>query len=135
MTPDIPGRQARRKNTCVTLDLLFACILVTLLDSMVDLTLVTADGKTTQIGVGEDETIENVKAIVEVELGIPILQQQLWFNGNLLGNTSTVRGTSPFSTPLPPHVCFIVWLACLVRWWCLPPVRRLPKPDARTATC
>ena len=58
---------------------------------MVTLTITTEDGRVATIAVAPSETIENVKALVEVELGILLMQQQLVYNGRTLGNEATVR--------------------------------------------
>ncbi|CAI5469943.1 unnamed protein product [Closterium sp. Yama58-4] len=50
------------------------------------LTVTTADDRIVMIQVDNDELVENVKAILEVETGIPLPQQALLFNGQLLQN-------------------------------------------------
>ncbi|CAI5968815.1 unnamed protein product [Closterium sp. NIES-64] len=50
------------------------------------LTVTTADDRIVMIQVDNDEQVENVKAILEVETGIPLPQQALLFNGQLLQN-------------------------------------------------
>lgn len=58
---------------------------------MINITVATQDGRAAQIAVAGDESVENVKALVEVELGVMLLRQQLSFNGRVLANHNTVR--------------------------------------------
>ncbi|GJP32732.1 hypothetical protein CLOM_g17330 [Closterium sp. NIES-68] len=50
------------------------------------LTVTTADDRIVMIQVDNDELVENVKAILEVETAIPLAEQALLFNGQLLQN-------------------------------------------------
>ena len=49
------------------------------------------DGKFAQIEVASGETVENVKAILEVELGVPVNQQLVLHNGKVLQNAQTLE--------------------------------------------
>ena len=56
------------------------------------ITVTTEDGRVASLEVADDETVENVKALVEVELGIAGASQQLIHNGAVaLPNASTLQ--------------------------------------------
>eukprot|EP00245_Coleochaete_scutata_P007428 TRINITY_DN22839_c0_g1_i1.p1 TRINITY_DN22839_c0_g1~~TRINITY_DN22839_c0_g1_i1.p1 ORF type:complete len:420 (-),score=96.04 TRINITY_DN22839_c0_g1_i1:511-1770(-) len=52
------------------------------------LTIVTEDDKILAIEVDRNELVENVKAILEVEVSIPLAQQRIVFNGRELQNSN-----------------------------------------------
>ena len=49
-------------------------------------------GEVISVRVGKEETVEVVKAVLEAELGIPLEQQQLSFQGQQLENQASLRG-------------------------------------------
>jgi DNA damage-inducible protein 1 len=51
------------------------------------LTVLTADERIVSLDVEPDELVENLKAILEVETQVPLVQQQLLFNGKEVQNT------------------------------------------------
>ena len=53
-----------------------------------------ADGKFTQIEVDPTETVANVKARLEAELGVPALQQLLLHNGKVLQDGAVTLATA-----------------------------------------
>ncbi|KAL5077302.1 hypothetical protein RYX36_016286 [Vicia faba] len=51
------------------------------------ITVMTADEQILNLDVDPNESVENVKALLEVETGVPIQQQQILFNGNEVNNS------------------------------------------------
>ncbi|CAH8260310.1 unnamed protein product [Arabidopsis lyrata] len=51
------------------------------------ITVMTAGEQIITLDVDSQETVENVKALLEVESNVPIQQQQLLYNGNEMGNS------------------------------------------------
>ncbi|KAH9549080.1 hypothetical protein CY35_10G001100 [Sphagnum magellanicum] len=51
------------------------------------LTVLTADERIVSLDVEPDELVENLKALLEVETQVPLVQQQLLFNGKEVQNT------------------------------------------------
>ncbi|XP_010487078.1 PREDICTED: DNA damage-inducible protein 1-like [Camelina sativa] len=51
------------------------------------ITVMTAGEQIISLDVDSNETVENVKALLEVESNVPIQQQQLLYNGNEMGNS------------------------------------------------
>ncbi|OVA19720.1 Ubiquitin-associated domain/translation elongation factor EF-Ts [Macleaya cordata] len=55
------------------------------------ITVMTADEQFITLDVDPEESVENVKALLEVETRVPLQQQQLLFNGNEIKNDSRLR--------------------------------------------
>ncbi|CAL5202409.1 unnamed protein product [Lathyrus oleraceus] len=51
------------------------------------ITVMTADEQILNLDVDPNESVENVKALLEVETSVPIQQQQILFNGNEVSNS------------------------------------------------
>ncbi|XP_058782157.1 protein DNA-DAMAGE INDUCIBLE 1-like [Vicia villosa] len=51
------------------------------------ITVMTADEQILNLDVDPNESVENVKALLEVETSVPIQQQQILFNGNEVNNS------------------------------------------------
>lgn len=51
------------------------------------ITVMTSDEQILNLDVDPNESVENVKALLEVETSVPIQQQQILFNGNEVGNS------------------------------------------------
>ncbi|KAF3321446.1 DNA damage-inducible protein 1 [Carex littledalei] len=51
------------------------------------ITVMTSDEQFITLDVDSDESVENVKALLEVETKVAIQQQQLHFNGNEIRNS------------------------------------------------
>ncbi|RZC65950.1 hypothetical protein C5167_009639 [Papaver somniferum] len=52
------------------------------------ITVITVDEQFITVDVDPEESVENLKALLEVETRVPLQQQQLLFNGNELNNSS-----------------------------------------------
>lgn len=70
----------------------------------------TEAGDLIPLDLGADESVENVKALLEVETGIPLLSQRLTFEGTALDNTRMLAARRPRG-----RLCFLVWLV-QARW-------------------
>jgi len=55
------------------------------------ITVASEDGNSTIIEVGSEEQAENIKALIEVELGIPLDAQMLTFNSKEIPDTATLK--------------------------------------------
>ncbi|KAL9273647.1 DNA-DAMAGE INDUCIBLE 1-like protein, partial [Drosera capensis] len=56
------------------------------------ITVMTADEQIITLDVDPDESIENVKALLEVETQVGLQQQQLLYNGKVMGNHEKLSG-------------------------------------------
>eukprot|EP01119_Soliformovum_irregulare_P024960 TRINITY_DN9098_c0_g1_i1.p1 TRINITY_DN9098_c0_g1~~TRINITY_DN9098_c0_g1_i1.p1 ORF type:complete len:295 (-),score=72.40 TRINITY_DN9098_c0_g1_i1:83-967(-) len=56
-------------------------------------TVASDSGDLSNFEVDENEHIENIKALIEVEMKIPLSQQQLEFNGKVLQNQDTLKSS------------------------------------------
>ncbi|PNX85244.1 DNA damage-inducible protein 1-like, partial [Trifolium pratense] len=51
------------------------------------ITVMTSDEQILSLDVDPHESVENVKALLEVETSVPLQQQQILFNGNEVSNS------------------------------------------------
>nr|GMC49778.1 DNA damage-inducible protein 1-like [Ipomoea batatas] len=56
------------------------------------ITVMTADEQIITLDVDRDETVENLKALLEVETKVPLQQQQLLYNGKEIRNAEKLSG-------------------------------------------
>ncbi|XP_019196673.1 PREDICTED: DNA damage-inducible protein 1-like isoform X1 [Ipomoea nil] len=56
------------------------------------ITIMTADEQIITLDVDRDETVENLKALLEVETQVPLQQQQLLYNGKEIRNAEKLSG-------------------------------------------
>ncbi|XP_071693564.1 protein DNA-DAMAGE INDUCIBLE 1-like [Rutidosis leptorrhynchoides] len=56
------------------------------------ITVMTADEQIITLEVDPNESVENLKALLEIESRVPLQQQQLLFNGKEMRNTETLSG-------------------------------------------
>ncbi|KAL7591012.1 protein DNA-DAMAGE INDUCIBLE 1 [Lactuca sativa] len=54
------------------------------------ITVMTADEQIITLEVDRDESVENLKALLEIESQVPLQQQQLLYNGKEMGNSETL---------------------------------------------
>lgn len=54
------------------------------------ITVMTADEQIITLEVDRDESVENLKALLEIESQVPLQQQQLLYNGKEMGNAETL---------------------------------------------
>ncbi|KAJ0874479.1 putative DNA damage-inducible protein [Helianthus annuus] len=56
------------------------------------ITVMTADEQIVTLEVDRDESVENLKALLEIESQVPLQQQQLLYNGKEMRNAETLSG-------------------------------------------
>ncbi|KAL4554656.1 hypothetical protein LXL04_037255 [Taraxacum kok-saghyz] len=59
-------------------------------NSDMKITVMTADEQIITLEVDRDESVENLKALLEIESQVPLQQQQLLYNGKEMGNAETL---------------------------------------------